>query len=238
MSLDGVGLTDLLARGETDNVEFKSGVPEPRSVARVLAALANTQGGYLVFGANDGGRPVGVDPDAAADVIKKAKLLLVPHPNVVVDRHVLSGRTLVVVEVGRSASAIALEGRVFTRIGAGIAPIRASAAREVSLPVPHDGMTPEEKGELLANYVAARAKVGGLDFSRCRLRVGVDLTGARRPPAPPPSRPPRRPPLAGSAQLTENASSGACVDGSARPGDTSAGPPCRLGPRRCPTAPT
>lgn len=51
------------------------------------------------------------------------------------------------------------------------------------LPEPHDGMTPEEKGDLLVQYAAAGRSVEGLDFEDADVRetdlAGADLRGAR-----------------------------------------------------------
>lgn len=44
------------------------------------------------------------------------------------------------------------------------------------LPEPHDGMTPEEKGELLLHYAKAAKPVAGMDFSEADL-FGEDLSG-------------------------------------------------------------
>ena len=53
---------------------------------------------------------------------------------------------------------------------------------EEDLPEPHDGMTPEEKGELLLRYLRAGRLVAGMDFSRTSL---VDRPFGRAFPEPP-----------------------------------------------------
>ncbi len=55
-------------------------------------------------------------------------------------------------------------------------------SRDDDLPEPHDGMSPEEKGDLLSEYLHARRPVAGLDFSHASLmgrNYGLeDMSGA------------------------------------------------------------
>jgi len=58
-------ITEMLEQGESETVEFKSRLPEPKLVARIIVAFANTRGGTLLVGVNDSGEPIGM-PDAEA----------------------------------------------------------------------------------------------------------------------------------------------------------------------------
>lgn len=71
-----VGIPELLAGGETDHVEFKStarvnvrtGEKDARMelvIAKTLAAFLNGDGGTLLIGVDDDGRPLGLEPDYA-----------------------------------------------------------------------------------------------------------------------------------------------------------------------------
>ncbi len=57
-------IESLIATGESETVEFKEFIPtgknERKKVCRILAAFANGQGGNLLFGVNDDGKPVGL----------------------------------------------------------------------------------------------------------------------------------------------------------------------------------
>ncbi|MFW0783860.1 ATP-binding protein [Gordonia sp. CPCC 206044] len=73
---DHASVTDLLAAGESDRVEFKStarvnlrtGDKDPRMehvIAKTVSAFLNTNGGTLLIGVDDAGTPLGLDPDYA-----------------------------------------------------------------------------------------------------------------------------------------------------------------------------
>ena len=53
-------LDDLIARGESTQLEFKRTLSSAHRIARTLAAFANTTGGTLLIGVADDGRIVGV----------------------------------------------------------------------------------------------------------------------------------------------------------------------------------
>jgi len=54
-------LRELIALPESDVLEFKSRLPSAHSVARIMSAFANTRGGVLVVGVEEGGEIIGVD---------------------------------------------------------------------------------------------------------------------------------------------------------------------------------
>ena len=73
-SYEGYELTDVISGGESDSVEFKSSLRVnlhtrskdkrmEESVLKTLAAFLNTDGGTLVIGVSDDGKPVGIDVD-------------------------------------------------------------------------------------------------------------------------------------------------------------------------------
>jgi predicted HTH transcriptional regulator len=112
-------LQRILAQGESETVEFKSSLPDAGTVARNVAALANTRGGYLVLG-YDERNPDGpglAHPGVAADTVRQwVEQYISPPPRVrIEDVSPREGQHYVVVEVGQS------EG---LHIARGEAPIR------------------------------------------------------------------------------------------------------------------
>ena len=60
-------IAELLKGGESERLEFKGKLPDGDDIAATLAAFTNGEGGVLLVGIDDTGRPVGVDaPDATA----------------------------------------------------------------------------------------------------------------------------------------------------------------------------
>lgn len=53
-------LRELIARGESETLEFKKRTTHPSRISRTLASLANTRGGQVLVGVEDNGRVVGV----------------------------------------------------------------------------------------------------------------------------------------------------------------------------------
>lgn len=76
----------LIDEGEGFEVEFKRKVSSPEKIARTLVALANTKGGYMLFGVDDDGSIVGVESEKSeVDLIEQAgTLFCVPeiHPEI------------------------------------------------------------------------------------------------------------------------------------------------------------
>ena len=55
-----MNLRALIRQGEGERLEFKQKTTHPTRIARTLASLANTHGGQVLVGVDDGGRIVGV----------------------------------------------------------------------------------------------------------------------------------------------------------------------------------
>ena len=53
-------LRNLIKKGESQAVEFKQAASSAKDLAREIAAFANTCGGTIVIGVDDGGEIVGV----------------------------------------------------------------------------------------------------------------------------------------------------------------------------------
>ena len=53
-------LQNLIRQGEGERLEFKKRTTHPSRISRTLASLANTHGGQILVGVDDGGRVVGV----------------------------------------------------------------------------------------------------------------------------------------------------------------------------------
>ncbi|WP_400190638.1 helix-turn-helix domain-containing protein [Hymenobacter sp. B81] len=60
MAFSAAQLRALIARGESEELEFKTRTTHPTRISRTLASLANTRGGWVLVGVDDAGRIVGV----------------------------------------------------------------------------------------------------------------------------------------------------------------------------------
>jgi hypothetical protein len=70
-----VGLIDLLKRHEGKTLEFKRDLSSPEGILKTLVAFANTAGGTVVIGVDDGSKNVRGLPDVLAAEEKLASLV-------------------------------------------------------------------------------------------------------------------------------------------------------------------
>ena len=65
------GILDLIAKGESKSVEFKSRLPAADTIANVIASFANTEGGILLIGINDKGGIAGLTYDEITPTVER-----------------------------------------------------------------------------------------------------------------------------------------------------------------------
>jgi ATP-dependent DNA helicase RecG len=111
-------LRQLIAGGETNQVELKIGPPRPSELAERICGLVNAQGGYIIIGVQDATlKLVGVnDPAAAIDTILRATRQLQPTialSSVEPQIFTLDGKKIVVASVPPSEGPVYQAGGVF-----------------------------------------------------------------------------------------------------------------------------
>ncbi len=94
----------LIEEGEGFEIEFKRKVSTPEKLARTLIALANTKGGYILFGVDDDGSIVGVESEKSeVELIEHAgRAYCVPAIHPIVDIVPFDGSDVIVVYVPES----------------------------------------------------------------------------------------------------------------------------------------
>lgn len=97
-------LKDLIFEGESTTLEFKRKFTSPEKIAKEISALANTRGGYILFGIDDDGSVCGVESEKTAiDSIKlSCSFYLDPPVNVEIEVVDLYNRDIVVVKIEES----------------------------------------------------------------------------------------------------------------------------------------
>ena len=116
-------LIDLLKQPESETLEFKNAITQPENIAKMIAGIANTKGGYIIFGVpesySDTGKLRGIATNSPAQrIINKAISQLTPQPFVEHFSFWIHGTLLYVVCVEKSITLISTnEGKIFTRIG-------------------------------------------------------------------------------------------------------------------------
>lgn len=123
MSIDKI--KQLIGEPEGLNLEYKLVLPPPETIARIVAAFANTDGGVLIIGVRDDLVVVGLAENTpVATIIESSIARLHPRPDV---KHYpleleLNSETkkLYIVEVAKSSDIIYTGDKIFIRQGAQI----------------------------------------------------------------------------------------------------------------------
>lgn len=111
----------LIAQGEGQQLELKRSLAELETGTRAAAAMANTDGGYVVFGVRGDGSILGVQigSETRERVVQAVTDNTDPMVYPTVEYVELDGRTVIVVMVARSDNRPHLvRGRAYRRVGA------------------------------------------------------------------------------------------------------------------------
>lgn len=104
---------------EGQQLEYKTVLPPPFSLARYIAAFANAEGGRIVLGVADDRTIVGLNPGVPVRAILDSALArLYPRPAVTAESLLIDEHSLYVIDVEPSPEQVALGGEtVFLRVG-------------------------------------------------------------------------------------------------------------------------
>lgn len=113
-------ISDLIAGGESQKVEFKKSTGLLREAVETLCAFANQEGGYLFFGIEDNGRVVGqqVADDTLKNIANTVKLNTDPKLYPTIEQVEIEGKSCILVTVEESPLKPHLAyGRPYLRVG-------------------------------------------------------------------------------------------------------------------------
>lgn len=114
-------LSSILGGSENERLEYKAVLPPARSLAQMIAAFANSNGGMIILGVNEANGEInitGLSEDFHANgVTHKAVDLLSPKPSIKYEYISHEGKRLYVIEVEKSLAVVAIENKIYTRDG-------------------------------------------------------------------------------------------------------------------------
>lgn len=128
------GFTErLLAEGESQRIEFKSSAELSDAIARNVCAFLNTDGGIVIAGVDDDGRPNGTaTPDQADRLSRFLRETITPRVLYDVSLDQPPGGPVVTVSVPAGPDRpYVFKGAVYVRVGASTRPATASVLRSL-----------------------------------------------------------------------------------------------------------
>lgn len=114
-------LSDLIQKGESENVEFKKSTSLLREAIETICSFANGHGGYLIFGIDDDGTVLGqqISDDTIGNIANAVKLNTDPKLYPGIEKVELEGKECILVTIEESPLKPHLAyGRAFLRVGA------------------------------------------------------------------------------------------------------------------------
>jgi predicted HTH transcriptional regulator len=98
--MKSIAIEKLIKLPETDELEFKTQVPDIELLAKYISAFANTKGGKLIIGVQEGRGAIGVkDVNRAKRVIQKALGIISPSISVGLQDILIDGKTLIILTI-------------------------------------------------------------------------------------------------------------------------------------------
>lgn len=111
----------IIGKTESSKLEYKAVLPPSKNIAKLISSFANTDGGYIILGVlNQQGKLEinGLSDDFHANTITHRALdLLSPRPQVHYQYVMYNGKKLYVIKVERSDTPIAVENKIYKRVG-------------------------------------------------------------------------------------------------------------------------
>ncbi|MEX1190061.1 MAG: ATP-binding protein [Bacteroidia bacterium] len=89
-------IRDLIARGESQTLEFKFELNSARRISETISAFANTDGGTILVGVKDNGVPAGIRLEEELYVLEAATdIYCKPPVKSEIKRHEIDGRVII-----------------------------------------------------------------------------------------------------------------------------------------------
>ena len=155
---------NLIGTPESNTLEYKAVLPPARTVARIISAFANSEGGMLILGvAEDSGeiRVTGLSNDFNVNaVVHRAVDLLTPKPVINYQYITYGDKRIYAIQVNKSDAPVSIEGKIYTKDKNGIV----YAVGSENEPVQHTGIKEiddvvEKINELRPSNTNAKSKL-------------------------------------------------------------------------------
>jgi predicted HTH transcriptional regulator len=157
-------VAQLLLERESETLELKERVSDPRSLSSNIAAMANTLGGRIVIGIREPGRITGVSPREVERLYDHALAHLEPQPCTSLGFVRSGGRVVAIVTVEKSPELVLSSGVALWRVGSALRPM---SKEQIMRVLPRTSARDEELVESIAKLsklvVDLDSKIAKLD---------------------------------------------------------------------------
>ena len=162
----------ILSRPEGPNLEFKKQASQPDIMARLIAALSNSEGGNVLLGIGAQGAVLGVpNLDDAMSKIHVALDLIKPRPQVETSVEMIDGKAVVLIDISKSDKAPhTVKNLIFQRRGTAVVPVEsdsifsavtkdADTLEKIQSRIAHLAQVIEDQNRQLISAQSLRAKL-------------------------------------------------------------------------------
>ena len=111
-------IRELVSRGESVSVEFKTRITESRILSRNISAFANGEGGKVLVGVDERHRIVGCDREQLRRMFEAAQREIDGEVHLALDFVDIDQKTVGVISVGRAKGIVSSLDGIFSRFGA------------------------------------------------------------------------------------------------------------------------
>lgn len=114
-------VNNIIGQYENNTLEYKSVLPPPKVIAKIISSFANMEGGYLIIGVSEsknGVEVTGLENDVRAEEItNKALQFISPKPRVKYEFIKCGDKIVFAIKVYKSDTEILFENKIYKRIG-------------------------------------------------------------------------------------------------------------------------
>lgn len=172
MTLTHDQLERLLASGETQTVEFKERIRDPRILTRLFSGMANSAGGVVLIGVRESRSIVGVDRLELQRTYAAALRGVHPAPPTELSFHPVDGKEVGVIEIRPGIGPVLSDEGAFVRVSA--TSTRPMDASGIALSLTKRPDFPVEERKALAEGIA------GLTRTVAELNSKIDRANSFR----------------------------------------------------------
>jgi len=111
-------IIEIIKNPQNEEVSFEAILPSSFDIAKVMASLANTNGGYFIIGYSDEDGIVGISSEFRVDKLTKKAIQYSNYfDKLIFEEITINGKTILVIKVEKSNEDILIDNKKYIRVG-------------------------------------------------------------------------------------------------------------------------